>query len=229
MQRGNILFCALIVFAATIQLCAQEAKTFNPTAVPSTGANSQAFVPRGWKIDTHVEGDLNGDSVADTVMELVPADYNSSGVTEAPAAHALLILLSTPDRKLKRAGVSTKLLVPDAPQYSVELSIKNGVLVVHQNFGFTQVSDKTHRFRLDPASGRFLLIGFDDFPYHRPQGPEWPVEKTSDNYLTGVRIITSDHWLKNGENKPTEKRETIQRKLVRFEDVDESDDAGVYP
>jgi hypothetical protein len=111
-----------------------------------------------------------------------------------------------------------------APQYILNLSVKSGVLVVNQNYGMTDVADLTHRFRYDPAAGRLLLIGKDTFSYHRPQGPNWPASKVSENYLTGVRLTTEERWRGERQLKPAEKREQIERARVFLEDVDENFD-----
>ncbi len=215
-----ILLAALLLTAGSTGALAQDAApTFNPAQVPAEGASAQDFVPRGWKIGGRVEGDLNGDRLSDQVLQLVPDDYDGSGVSAAPEAHALLILLSAEGGRLRRAGLATKLLVTVVPQYGLELSIKNGVLVANQNYGMTDVSDLTHRFRLEPATGRFLLIGKDTFSYHRPQGPGWPATRVSENYLTGVRLITTERWLSNGTNRATTKREQASRARVYLEEV----------
>jgi hypothetical protein len=214
--------CLSLLVCASV--AAQDAPTFDAARVPAEGVKEQEFVPGGWKVDGRVEGDLDGDGRADRVLHLVPQDYDSSDITAAPESQALLILLSTEGGRLRRAGLATKLLVPVVPQYIFNLSIKNGVLVVNQNFGMTEVSDLTHRFRYDPASGRLLLIGKDTFSYHRPQGPEWPAVKISENYLTGVRLTTEERWHGERQLKPSEKREQIPRARTFFEDVDEASD-----
>lgn len=213
---------ALLVAACVVRPLAQDAPTFNQ--VPAEGRRPEDFVPRGWKIDGRADGDLNGDRLADFVLRLVPEDYDSEGINAAPEAQALLILTAGGGGKLRRAALATKLLVPFVPQYVFDLSVKNGVIVVNQNYGMTDVVDLTHRFRYEPASGRFLLIGKDTFAYHRPQGPQWPATKVSENYLTGVRLTTTDRWLRDGTNSPTTKRGRVARTRVFFEDVDEDPD-----
>jgi hypothetical protein len=219
------LFC--VAFGAQVRAQQQEgdAPRFNPERVPAEGAKEQDFVPRGWKIGALTDGDLNGDGLPDRVRQLVPEDYDGSGIAAAPEAQALLILLSAEGGKLRRAGLATRLLVPIVPQYILDMSIKKGVLVVNQNFGMTDVADLTHRFRYDPATGRFLLIGKDTFSYHRPQGPLWPATRISENYLTGVRLTSTERWLKDGTSRPTPpKREQIGRARVALEEVDEDPD-----
>ena len=216
------LVMALLFMVGSVQAHAQDVPTFNPEQVPSEGRTPQDFLPRGWKIAARAEGDLNGDRFLDQALQLVPEDYDSSGISAAPEAQALLILLSADGGKLRRAGFATKLLVPIVPQYILAMSIKNGVLVINQNFGMTDVADLTHRLRYEPTLGRFLLIGKDTFNYHRPQGPKWPAIRISENYLTGVQLTTTDRWLSNGTNRPTTKRGRVARSRVFVEDVDEA-------
>lgn len=190
--------------------------------LPAGGASPQDFVPPGWKIAARAEGDLNGDRIPDQVLHVVTADTpdERSATDAAPEAHALLILLAE-GGKLRRAGLATKLLVPVVPQYNLDLDIRNGVLVVKQDYGMSDVVNLTHRFRQEPQTGRFLLIGKDVFTYTRPQSDD--TVKTSENYLTGVRLITIGHFRRGaGEVRETAKREQIERKKVYLEDVDES-------
>lgn len=224
MTGRRALTALLVALLVAASARAQDAPTFDPARVPAEGAAEKDFVPGSWKIDARAEGDLNGDGRPDRVLQLVPEDYDSSGIPSAPEAQALLILLSSEGGRLRRAGLATRLLVPAVPQYILDLKIRNGVLVVNQNYGMTQVADLTHRFRYDASSGRFLLIGKDTFSYHRPQGPQWPAVKVSENYLTGVRLTTTDRWRGDRPLKPSEKREQIARSRVFLEDVDEDPD-----
>ena len=220
----TLLALSLICPPALAQARGQDAPVFNPTQVPAEGRKIEDFLPRGWEAGARAEGDLNGDQVPDRVVQLVPEGHEAAGTGSAPESHALLILLSSEGGGLRRAGLATRLLVPFVPQYGLELTIKNGVLVVNQNYGMTDVADLTHRFRLDRASGRFLLIGKDTYSYHRPQGPDWPATRVSENYLTGVRLTTTERWLKNGTNRATTVRGRASRARAFLEDVDEDPD-----
>lgn len=197
------------------------APVFPAAAVPASGAAVRAFVPAGWKAASEIDGDLNGDGRADRVVHVVPRNtwYDPDAITAAPDAQALLILLADAGGGLRRAGMATGLLQTLAPQYGLKLTIRRGVLIVNQNFGMTEVTDLTHRFRLDPATGRFLLIGRDVFTYHRPQELSDPV-KTSENYLTGQRLITTGHYGTGGGYRETERRERIPMTKTWFEEVD---------
>jgi hypothetical protein len=216
------LVTVLLVVTICAQARAQEAPTFNPEQVPTVGRSPQDFQPRGWKIRAHAQGDLNGDRVTDHVLQLIPEGYDptvTGAAGAAPEAQALLLLLSAGGR-LRRAGIATKLLVPSEPQYILKMSITKGVLVLYQNFGFTRAVNLTHRLRYEPRAGRFLLIGKEIHNYHRPEGPRWPATRISENYLTGVRLTITDHWLRNGTNRPRIRRERIASARIFVEDVE---------
>lgn len=218
-------FVIVLLFAAgAAHARAQDAPAFSPEQVPAEGARAEDFVPRGWKVGAAAEGDLNGDRLPDRALQLVPEDYEPSVIGAAPEAHALLVLLSADGGRLRRAGLSTGLLATAVPQYSVEMSIKNRVLVINQNFGMTDVSDLTHRFRYEQAAGRFLLIGKDTWSYHRPQGTRWPSTRVSENYLTGVRLTTTERLLGDGSSRAATRRGQIPRARVFLEDVAENPD-----
>jgi hypothetical protein len=204
---------------------AQDAPRLPVSAIPSRGASVQAFVPAGWKAATVVLGDLNGDGSADRVVHLVPRNsyYDPGSITPAPESQALLILLAERGGRLRRVGIATRLLQTIVPQWGLRLAIRRGVLVVNQNYGMTDVADLTHRFRVEPASGRFVLIGRDQFSYHRPQELTDPV-KVSENYLTGQRLTTTGHYGAGGAYRESERRERIPRTRKYFEEIDE--DAG---
>lgn len=215
------LVLAITSFIGAACAAEQQAPRIDAARVATTGAKPGDFVPRGWKIAAQVQGDLNGDGKPDHVLHVVPASshYETGGVGAAPEAHALMILL-TDDKGLRRAGLAERLLVREVPQWGVQMTIRNGVLITVQNYGMSDVSDVTHRFRLDPASGRFLLIGKDQFSYQRPLSRDDTI-KISENYLTGVRLTTTGHVRKGVVVKETNKKEQFDKKRVHFEDVDE--------
>src|SRR5205814_10666602 len=127
-------------------------------------------------------------------------------------ARALIVLLQGADGKLSRAAIADKLLqctgcggafygVVDAP---ANVKVENNVIVVEQDHGSREVSDVTFRFRYDPASQRFILIGFDYAERDRANGKS---ASESTNYLTGVR-------------KTNGKASTVPKTKVFMDDVD---------
>jgi hypothetical protein len=203
---------------------AQDAPPLDPARVPAMGARVGDFVPGGWKVAAEIRGDLNGDGRPDRVVHIVPASstgYEPTGVSAAPETHALLVLLSQGGGGLlRRGGVAARLLQPAVPQWGLHLAIGGGVLAVNQNYGTSDVTDVTHRFRWDAGTRRFLLIGRDELAYHRPQ-EMYDSVKRSENYLTGVRLVTTGHFGANGRYSETQRPERIPRTRVEMEDVDE--------
>jgi len=183
--------------------------------VPAHGARPEAFAPAGWKIAAQAPGDLDGDGRADRVLHLVPRDTPSS--SDGPEAQALVILLAASGGGWRRGGVAVELLPPAMPQWELRLTIRRGVLIVHQRYGMATVWEATHRFRRDARSGQFLLIGQDGLAFHRPSGM-YDTRQTSENYLTGVRLVTTGH-LRGGGYHMTTRREPVPRARTTFQEA----------
>ena len=193
---------------------AQERPPLDPSTVPVRGARPEAFTPAGWKIALQAAGDLDGDGRADRVLHLVPRDTRADE-SDAPEAQALVILLAASGGGWRRAGVAPQLLIPAVPQWELQLTVRRGVLVVFQRYGEATVWEATHRFRRDAGSGRFVLIGRDNMAFHRPSGM-YDAYRTSENYLTGVRLVTTDHLGEDGRYRVTTRRESIPRTRSTF-------------
>lgn len=223
-MRTSLVSAALALACAAAPAAAQDTQErppLSPSAVAARGSRVQDFAPAGWKIAARADGDLNGDGRADAVLHVVPSDtwYSPDSITAAPDTHALVVLLAD-GAGYRRAGVAPRLLQQEVPQYGLTLRIRNGVLITDQNYGMTEVADVTHRFRLEPATGRFLLIGRDQLLYTRPQEAR-DSEKTSENYLTGVRLITVGHFTRSGAYRETTRREQIPRSKAYLDDIDD--------
>ena len=220
-----VLLLALTCPSAPGSAHAQDAPRLRPSDVPARGARAADFVPRGWREASRVAGDLDRDARADTVLHLVPADTPEDAIAAAPEAQALVILLAQPGGGLRRGGVAPDLLETLVPQYGLEMRIRNGVLVAEQSWGMSWVLNLTHRFRLEPESGRFLLIGRDQYTYTRPINRDDTV-RISENYLTGVRLTTTGHVRDGVVARESTKTERIPRKRVFLEDVTENTGGG---
>src|SRR5204862_3618257 len=126
------------------------------------------FIPPGWKLEEQKAADLDGDGNSDYVLKLIedkPAKTTDDVVNDR--ARALIVLLSDATGKLTRAAVADKLLQCTGcggafyGEATANVKIEGNVIVVEQDHGSRDVSDVTFRFRYDPASKRFMLIGFD--------------------------------------------------------------------
>lgn len=165
--------------------------------LPQAAATVAEFVPRGWVVETQVEGDLNRDSIPDlavTLVEQMPANADKDNPPERE--RALLILFKTADGKFSRAALATKVLLCTRcggafygmNETPANVEITNGVLIVKQEFGSRELTQETYRFRFEPESKRFLWIGADLRGYDRLTGN---AETESTNFLTGVRLVTT--------------------------------------
>jgi hypothetical protein len=94
----------------------------------------------------------------------------------------------------------------------VEVSIKNGVLEINQSSGSREVTETTHKFRLDRRTQRFYLIGAERVDHDRATAN---VRTISSNYLTGVQKITATQ--SNG--RETQQTKRVNRKLRTLESV----------
>jgi hypothetical protein len=221
-RRALTLLLPLACLAAPRVVRAQgAAPALDPSTVSVRGARPEAFAPAGWTIAAQAAGDLNGDGRADRVLHLVPRDIPDDGWGDAPETHALVVLLAVRGGGWRRAGVAPRLLLPGMPQYALQLTIRRGVLVVSQHYGWSDVWDLIHRFRLDAPSGRFVLIGRDQSTFHRPNGM-YDTWMKSENYLTGVRLDTVGHLRSDGSYRDRVDRRRIRRKSTAFEDVNEA-------
>lgn len=218
-----MVVCALAVFAS---LCAaqDEAATVDVTRIAKQAKNLASFAPSGWKIEEQIAGDLNGDTLPDFALKLVEAkpEKNSEG-DPTERGRALVIVLASQDGTYRRAGASAKLLqctrcggafygVVETP---TNVSIEKGVVVVEQDHGSRELTNTTYRFRFDPATARFVLIGFDLADADRATAN---VVSESNNYVTGVRETT-----RGKGNRDVKSRTTFPKKKIFLEDVSGED------
>lgn len=205
-----------------------ERRLLDLSRVAAEGPTEASFQPPGWKIEETYRGDLNGDGREDAALQLVedlPTETADGAWNERH--RALLVLLRRPDGTFARAAAATRLLycstcagmLGDPSGANISAEIKNGVLSVSQLSGARWASEHTWRFRLDPAAGRFLLIGEDEDYYDRAVGDG---TSTSTNLLTGVRVVKKTRVEREGaEPRVVSTRRTRVRAARRFlEDVD---------
>jgi hypothetical protein len=202
------LFCAAIAFFAVSPMTVNAQDQMNEdnpaidrSAIPDSGDSVNDFVPKGWKLEADVKGDLNGEDK--------PAESDG---TMTDRNRALVLVFADKDGVLTKAAVTDKLLqctscggafygVSDAP---AEVTIEKGVLVVNQDHGSRWVTDVTFRFRFDEQPNMFILIGFDYAGRDRATGE---VSTESTNYLTGKRITTI------GKGKRETTKTTVVKKM----------------
>lgn len=208
------------MFCASLCVAQDEAGTLDNSRVPAQARNVAGFAPRGWKIEEQITGDLNGDTIPDYALKLVEAkaEKNSEG-DPTERGRALVIVLGSTDGTLRRAGVANKLLqctrcggafygVVETP---ANVSIEKGIVVIEQDHGSRDITNTTYRFRFDPATQRFVLIGFDLADADRATAQ---VVSESNNYLTGVRETT-----RSKGNRDVKSRTTFAKNKTFLESV----------
>jgi len=225
-----ISLAGIILCVASLTVAQDEAGTIDVSRVPAQAREAASFAPAGWKIEEQVRGDLNGDSLPDLVLKLVE-DKPARNAEDMPTerGRALVIALAEKDGNLKRAGVAAKLLqctrcggafygVVETP---AGVSIEKGVVVVEQDHGSRNLTNTTYKFRYDPATQRFLLIGFDLADADRLTAT---VVSESNNYMTNSRVITRS---KGGRDVKT--KSGLSRHKFYLEDVSaEEFEAAAY-
>ena len=211
MFRVGLLILCFVVLTSW-SFAQDDRTTINKSLIPASGSDTHDFIPAGWKLEEQLSSDLNGDGTSDYVLKLIESKPAKSPDEENDRARALIVVFQSADGKLSRAAIADKLLqctgcggafygVVDAP---ANVKIENNVIVVDQDHGSREVSEVAFRFRYDPASQRFILIGFD-YIYHDRLTAR--VSSESTNYLTGVR-------------KTNGRASTVPRTKVFMDDVD---------
>ena len=99
------------------------------------------------------------------------------------------------------------------------ISIKKGVIVVEQMSGSREFANETWRFRYDPQTQRFVMIGKD---LETGDGMRGTGTIVSSNYLTGRKITETYRYDKSGEHKIaiSKKKAEGPRKTPFMEDVE---------
>jgi hypothetical protein len=229
-MRKLFVLIALVFTVATLALTSRaqddEARRFiDLKQVPAEGGSAQDFVPRGWKIEGQTEGDLNADSRPDTALKLIEdlPDETADGALNV-RYRALLVLLKMADGKLHRAAAADRLLQCTGCGGMLgtgggDITIEKGVLVVYQLSGSRESTDLTQRFRYDPGTKRFVLIGEDTVSSDRLTGES---VNESSNYLTGVKIIKKTRYDKKGDRDTVVSSKTQRIPVSKrfIEDID---------
>ena len=214
----------LLILSGSFALAQDEAGKIDKSRVPAQADKTEKFAPAGWKIEEKIAGDLNGDALPDYALKLVEAkaEKDSEG-DPTERGRALVVALATKDGQLTRAGVSDNLLqctrcggafygVVETP---TQVTIEKGAIVVQQDHGSREITNTTYRFRYEPSSGKFLLIGFDLANADRATAQ---VTSESINYLTGAR----EESRSKGE-KDIKSRTTIPKRKIYLDDISAED------
>lgn len=205
MTRIRILKLSLILLIYVMGGAAQAQEDGLPVKhLPSEGNSLHNFLPHGWIVEEQVNGDLNGDGVADVASILTQdkPDFDESGA-KTERQRALIVLFGHEKDRFILVGANDRLLqctTCGGVKEGVGMDIKKGVLVVSQLSGSREYTDDTWRFRYDPQTRRLTLIGRDVENADSALGTG---KVESFNYLTGLRITETYRYDKQGKRKIT--------------------------
>ncbi|MGJ0485583.1 MAG: hypothetical protein ACR65R_13800 [Methylomicrobium sp.] len=224
-----MFFCLrlqLPIFLLTMMLCrmapAQEAVVFDTSKLPQEGHSLADFTPHGWLVADRADGDLNADGISDKAAILVQQSSRAEQHENlVESQRVLLVLISGKKGKLLLGGSQPDLLQClhcGGVKESVGIEIKKGILIVSQLTGSREFTDQTWRFRYDPKTRRFMLIG-KDVTYG--DGALGTGDKESFNFLTGLKIRESYRYDQKRDREITlsSKKEKIPQRTSFLEEV----------
>ncbi|WP_133477443.1 hypothetical protein [Cognatilysobacter segetis] len=200
--------------------------------LPSRAASVEAFVPRGWAIETRLDGPVDNDARPDVVLLLRDRDPKNIvrnaglGVDRLDTNPRLLVVLAAEAGGYRRLAQSDQVIrrntnpVLSDPLEEGGLSLERRVLSVTSGFfssaGSWSMGSTTHKFRWQ--DGCMRLIGIDERDIQRNTGATTDV---SVNLLTG-KVIRKSGSIEN--DRTNVHRGTFKRRArLCFEDARDGD------
>jgi hypothetical protein len=198
--RTPLLLAAF--WSASVLSFSQSPEKLHSAKFPSMAGDEKAFVPDGWMIEEKITGDVNADSIPDTVLKLIEVGWEKDERQENvknEGERIMLVLLGTGDGRLRPVGFSDKLLqcgscggafygVMKAP---ANVSLQKGAIIVEQDYGSRVLSAWTFRLRYDAKLQKVMLIGIDWHSTDRATGESLSI---SENLLTGRRLTEKSQY-----------------------------------
>lgn len=203
--RGKVLVMRA-PFLVTLFATAAIAKPLE--GVPATGTAAADFAPKGWVVESMLEGELNGDTTPDLVVVLLQegtADRSRAMLWLHGAAKGFSLVDSNVGLVACFSCLGMK-----GGDAKPELEIGKKVLTVTQWGGSRETSGATHRFRLE--QGVVRLIGVDHSTMDTLTGA---VGTVSENLLTGLTVTEKTPPQVDQNDKPTNakpKKTTTKKK-----------------
>jgi hypothetical protein len=215
-SKAGILMLLAILLSAIRSEAQEQRRLINSAKMPVNASSINSFVPDSWRIEKQVNGDLNGDSVSDVVLQLLEKDE----ANKEELFRALIVLLKRADGKYLRITVARSLLAEyssggmkcGSQGQNIEVKIDKGVFDVDQCLGGASLITFKHRFRYDKSLNRVVLIGLDS------ENGSGGLEVKSVNYLTGLSITKTA--ISDNPVRWKTKREKVSTKQLFIEDID---------
>jgi hypothetical protein len=157
----RIAACASLLFAQPLSNCFAAAAKENPPNLPQYAKSITGLVAKPWRIISTADGDLNDDDKQDGAVVAVYEDAKQ-GVS---VSRLIVALRDAHSGMLHVAEESdTATMVACGPAGSPpHLSIKKGVLLLHQECGSKTHYSFTYKYQL--RKEKWLLIGYEAQKY----------------------------------------------------------------
>lgn len=221
----------LLLFAGVA--AADDDPDLPPATYPKLAARAAAydgFVPPGWRLESAVAGDLNGDGRPDAVLVLRdndPKKFIDTGRASQPKFDTnprILAVVFASDKGGYALALENHSFIarttdpfqqdpldPDGIQAG-DVAIKNGTLRITLGYFGGNMGRLTYTFRFQ--NGRFALIGYDRVDVTRNSGV---MSDISINYSTQQMVRKTGH-ISEDTNKTT-RRKLPRKPLLTLEQV----------
>jgi len=174
---------------------------------PKEAALIEDFIPKGWEVLYHVQGDLNRDKIDDHAVIIQNTDpenirkNESLGTDRLNLNPRILLVFFKNKNGYKLVAQNKRGFIPsenseenpcleDPISETKGISIEKGLVKLSFNYwlscGSWSANMTTYTFRFQ--NGRFELIGFDDSEYHRASGE---TSSSSINFSTKKKSVTT--------------------------------------
>ena len=172
------------------------------------GKNSQEIVPKGWE-KIEAQGDLNQDGKTDLVVFTKPnapekTEPSNDISAENNFNQGILAIYFGQDNGTFKLWKQYKELVLASELTQIEVGLKinsKGSLLIdingHYRHGVGGLHDK-YQYNYRYQNQDFYLIGKD---VEKMDSPADKLEKTSENYLTGKKLVITDKVYDGGNRK----------------------------
>jgi hypothetical protein len=161
MIRRAILVCASLLLAQPLSICNAATAKENPPSLPQYAKTVTGLIVKPWRMVSTADGDLNGDGKQDAALVAVYEDEK-----QGLSVSRLIVALRDGQSSLLHVAEEsdTATMVACGPAGSPpSLSIKKGVLLVHQECGSKTHYSFTYKYQL--RKEKWLLIGYEAQKY----------------------------------------------------------------
>lgn len=233
MYKFSTAIIFVVIFFASSNLWANtgDIPEIKYPNLPKSASTAEQFVPKGWKLDSQQQGDLNNDGTADLVMVLRLDDGSNlwkdgDDVYIDTKPRILAVAFCKPLTAICTLVLENNTLIPLHEDPSMDdhfhevAIVKNTLTVslgIFMSAGGWEMSDSTFKFRFEKSC--FRLIGFD---YSKTNRASADIFGTSVNYLTGKIKSTTGNLAEKPEISSIKWGKLSDTKKLCIEDIGDS-------